>query len=113
MAKQKLDNSQHTVEEKIKHYSGRVNDPTLTEGQRKHAAKRLGELCGGGQAPQTRAPKSPAKLTSQQQNAHMAGIGYGAAKAGARVPVQPQNQDDFRDGVKVGRALAKKQNQPF
>lgn len=113
MAKQKTDNQQFSFDDKVKHYSGRVNDPNLTEGQRKHAERRLRQLCGGGRAPKTCAPKSPAKLTPQQQNAHMAGIGFGAAKEGGRVPVKPENQPQFRDGVKAGRALAKKQNQAF
>ena len=118
MAKQKTDNQQFSVEDKIKHYSGRVNDSKLSEGQRKHAERRLKQLCGGGHAPARTTPPSSARatqapLTPQQQNARMAGIGFGTAKEGGRVPVQPENQQSFRDGVQEGKALAKKQNQPF
>ena len=119
MAKQKTENQPvRTVQDKCDYYSRRVNDPKLSEGQRKFAERRLKQLCGGGQAP-ARSPRSSSvrtaqpPLTPQQQNARMAGIGFGAAKEGGRVPVQPENQPQFRDGVKAGREMAKKQNQPF
>ena len=98
--------------DKIKHYSGRVNDPKLTEGQRKHAQKRLNELCGNNnrksQPQKSTSRKSALPVTAQQNNAKMAGIGFGAAKVGARVPVAPENQQSFRAGVEVGRALGNK-----
>ena len=113
MAKrQQVDNSQCTVQEKCDYYGRRVNDPKLTEGQRKHAQKRLNELCGNNkrknQSPKPAPRKSTLPATAQQNNAKMAGIGFGAARAGGRVPVAPENQQAFRDGIKVGRALGNK-----
>ena len=109
---QQVDNSQRTVQEKCDYYGRRVNDPKLTEGQRKHAQKRLNELCGNnkrkGQSPKATPRKSTLSAEAQRNNAHMAGIGFGAAKAGGRVPVAPENQEAFRLGVQTGRAVAKK-----
>lgn len=113
MARQRqVDNSQRSVQEKCDYYGRRVNDPKLTKGQRKYAQKRLNELCGNNKRknqPQKAAPrKSSVPATAQQNNAKMAGIGFGAARAGARVPVAPENQQSFRDGVQIGRALGNK-----
>lgn len=109
MARQQVQ-QEWSVADKIKHYSGRVNDPNLTEGQRSHAQRRLNSLCGGGSSKkqQLKSTQSATSMTAKQNNARMAGIGYGAAKEGGRVPVQPENKDFFRSGVREGRALAKK-----
>ncbi|MDE6294111.1 MAG: hypothetical protein K2L88_05780 [Clostridiales bacterium] len=107
MARQQNNNQPaRTVQEKCDYYSRRVNDPKLTEGQRNFALRRLNSLCGGSSKGQS--PKSTKTTTVQQNNARMAGIGYGVAKEGGRVPIQPENRDSFRGGVQEGRALAKK-----
>lgn len=109
---QQTDNSQRTVQEKCDYYGKRVNDPKLTEGQRKHAQKRLNELCGNNkrqnQPQKSASRKSTLPAEAQRNNAFMAGIGFGAAKSGGRVPVAPANQEAFRLGVETGRTVAKK-----
>ena len=112
MARQQQNNNQpvRTVQDKCDYYGRRVNDPNLTQGQRNFALRRLNSLCGGGkqQPKQSPARKSTLPATAQQNNAKMAGIGFGAAKAGGRVPISPENKQSFRAGIEEGRALAKK-----
>lgn len=102
---QQVDNSQRTVQEKCDYYSRRVNDPKLTDGQRKFAERRLKSLCGGSSGQIRSTPKSTVQNKRDRQNARLLGVGYGVAKAGGRVPIQPENKQTFRDGVKEGRAF--------
>lgn len=49
-----------------------------------------------------------AEYTEAQNAAFNAGIGYGAAKSGKRVPVRDENKDSFRNGVQKGKHLTDK-----
>ncbi|MBD5131347.1 MAG: hypothetical protein HDT28_01950 [Clostridiales bacterium] len=110
MAKQNTSDTERTPAQKCDYYKKRVNDPNLSQAQRNWAQRRINQLCGGGNSakPSTPPKKSTGPMSGEQLNAQCAGIGYGAAKAGARVNVKPENRDAFRDGVKVGRSLGNK-----
>lgn len=107
MAKNQQDNTFHSRDQKIDYFNRRVNDASLTEGQRKYAADRLNSLCGGKsnsvQQTQSNCSTSAFQQTKQkfsdaQKYAYGAGIGYSAAKSGKRVSVRDENKDSFRAG---------------
>ncbi len=105
MSKRKKD--KHSVEDKLTYYGARINDPKLSEKQREYARKRIGELSGN-KSCSTSSPKqtrSSINSESAKNPTYAAGVGFGAAKAGARVLVKPENKDTFREGVKAGRGL--------
>lgn len=105
MARQQVRQDLSDVD-KLKYYSDRVADSTLSSRERGWAKMRINQLSKKLSSSVQVQPSTP--MTAQQQNAHNAGIGFGAAKVGARVPVAPENQQSFRDGVRKGRALAHK-----
>lgn len=90
-----------TDADKLKHYGGRVNDKTLTDGQRRWAARRVEQLTN-----KLSAPASPSSLPpiTDRCCAESAGIGYGRAKSGQRVAVDKSVKSDFINGVKCGRS---------
>ena len=96
--------------DKLKHYSERMCDPNLSGRQRGWARMRVTQLSKklSQPSPARSSGQTTLPATQGQNNAFNAGIGFGAAKAGKRVPVKLENQPAFRDGVKVGRKLAKK-----
>ncbi len=117
MAKSKQVPENLTDAEKLKYYAGRVSDGSLTSGERRWASKRVNQLTKklSASSKQSTAKTSSCAncgaslpATPQQNNAYNAGIGYGAAKVGARVPVKDENKPAFRNGVQAGRSLAKK-----
>lgn len=93
-----------TDSEKREHYESRVNDPKLSEGQRKFAQQRLNSLCGGGKKFGGKSVKS-GNYTDAQKFAYGAGVGYGAAKSNKRVPVKDENKESFRAGYNKGKKL--------
>ncbi len=103
MAKEQKQPSR-SIEERIEWYNGRLNSPYSTEKERNHAVKRLAALTARRDMEKAVCNKSlPA--TQEQNNAFNAGLGFGAAKVGARVPVKDENKPSFRAGVERGRAL--------
>ncbi len=110
MAKQKR-NREYSTKEKLDYYSGRANNPKLSDRQRLFARQRLNALTNAqpsNAAKRCSQPVSILPATHAQNSAFNAGLGYGAAKAGARVPVKPENQPSFSDGYKRGKALGSK-----
>lgn len=100
--------------EKVNHYSEIISDENSTNRQRGWAKMRLGQLTKKltkqtSTATAIPAPKPEAVVivTPEQHNAFNAGVGYGAAKAGVRVPIKDENKPAFRGGVKRGKALKK------
>ncbi len=109
MAKQKVQEPR-TIDDRIEWYTGRLNSPFCNDKEKAHAAKRLASLTAQRNSQLSSCANCGASLpaTPQQNNAYNAGIGYGAAKVGARVPVKDENKPAFRNGVQAGRALSKK-----
>ncbi len=95
--------------QKCDYFKNRINDPNLSQGQRNWAAFRLNALSGNDQTitPAPNAAQSPANCVTGQKAAYNAGLGYGAAKAGARVPVSAENKGSFRNGFKRGKKFGK------
>lgn len=94
--------------DKLRHYAGRVDDPNLTPRARSWAQKRVKQLTAKMSGSSTKAEESKRSTTAATKErccAESAGIGYGAAKAGKRVPIKEENKAAFRAGVKRGRAL--------
>ena len=105
-----------TIPERINYYANRVNDPSLSQGKRNWAAKRLSELTsksnsGGKSKPSCSVPSGTSnttKYTDGQKYAYGAGIGFAKAKAGERVDVKPENKQSFREGYDYGKRRKKK-----
>ncbi len=101
--------------DKVKHYSEIISDNNSTNRQRGWAKMRLGQLAKKMTKQTSNATTSPMPkaeavviVTPEQHNAFNAGIGYGAAKVGARVPIKDENKPAFRGGVKRGKAFKSK-----
>lgn len=112
MAEQK-EFREYSAQEKCDWYSKRVNNPKLTERQRRYAQQRLNTLCGGKPGNKTvscpncntSVSVSSGKYTDAQKFAYGAGVGYCAAKSGKRVDVKDENKDSFRAGYQRGKVL--------
>lgn len=91
----------YSDQEKCDYYKKRMNDPSLSQTQRNYAAARVNKLGGSG------CQQGSSAVVSGHDAAFNAGLGYGAAQAGVRVPVSPESKGSFRDGHKQGRALGK------
>lgn len=109
MANQKSVKQNYSVSSKCDYYTKRSKDKSLTDGQRNYALKRLSELRGGkcvcGGKPARNNSKPTSGYTEAQTAAYNAGLGYGAAKAGNRIPVKEPNKDSFRAGYQRGKNL--------
>lgn len=109
MANNNANEQQFTDVEKFKYYAEREHDTSLSEGQRRHATRRVEQIMKKLDAS---AKESPAKASSRSALppitdkccAESAGIGYGRAKSGQRVAVDKSVQSDFINGVKCGRS---------
>ncbi len=108
-------NASHSYDDKVAYFKGRVDDVSLTAGQRRYAANRLLSLCRDNKpkvkaCPQSSAPipTSTDKYTDGQKFAYGAGVGFAKAKSGERVPVKPENVESFRKGFERGKRRKKK-----
>lgn len=103
MAKQN-DKQYFDVTAKCDYFSRRVNDKSLSQGQRDYAQKRLAALRGGSKTNNS-SKKYGKSFTDEQNAAYSAGIGYGAAKNNKRVPIKDENKGSFRAGLERGKRL--------
>ncbi len=102
-----------TREQKIEHYMGVANGmiPTKSNSkysdaeQRSYARDQLAKLCGKNTS--VPAKSSSSKYTPEQRAAYGAGVAFGAAKVGMRVPVKPENRSAFRKGMDRGKQMGR------
>lgn len=103
-----IDNSEDRSDaDKLRYYAGRVDNPDCTPKERSWAKMRVKQITAkiSGTSTKKEEPKRSSATTQARCCAESAGIGYGAAKAGKRVPIKDENKDAFRAGVRRGRAL--------